>query len=326
MGGDLIITRRCLVRRALACALVLGSPAHGVCQQRGLGPGAPALATTRYEAGVARYRAGDFSGAATEFRVALSALPGSATLAFNLGRAEERAGQLEAAILAYRRYLELAPLADDRREVETVLSTLEQQLDRSRPWVEVEASVAGATLRIDGADAGPAPRRIRLAAGGHAVEAAAPRHRPASLRIDVQADAPRRWRLELEPEEVSTAAPAPASSLPADPPPVRTRVALGWVATGLGAVALGVGIQQTVTAAGIASDAESPAAGDADRQARLSDDLDGAKLGMGLGYGLGAAFVGVGLGLLLWPETAETQPNSARVHVGPTHVVLGGQF
>jgi TolA-binding protein len=66
----------------IAAMSVLSATARG--EERSLGPGAPALATARYEAGIARYRAGDFAGAAAEFRIALSAMPGSAILAYNL--------------------------------------------------------------------------------------------------------------------------------------------------------------------------------------------------------------------------------------------------
>jgi tetratricopeptide (TPR) repeat protein len=308
-------------------AVLLGAWAwapEAVAQDRSLGPGAPALATTRYEAGIARYRAGDYAGAASEFRIALSAMPGSAILAYNLGKAEERAQQWEAALSAYTRYLELAPLAEDRAEVQTVVQSIQSTLDRVKPFTDIETEPPGASLLVDGAEIGMTPVKVRLPIGAHDVVASAPGYAAARQRIELAPEGPRKFRLTLEPTPASATSAstlAPPAPSPATEP--DTRRILAWSAVGLGAVALGFGVHQTITAADAANQGADPGAGDAARQARLREDLDAARLGMGLGFGLGAAFLGAGLALFLWPESP-TGPGAAALSFDG--FTFGGRF
>jgi tetratricopeptide (TPR) repeat protein len=314
------LTDRHITRFAMTAALLVAWVSPSVAQEKSLGPGAPALATSRYEAGIARYRAGDYAGAASEFRVALSAMPGSAILAYNLGRSEERAQQWEAALTAYGRYLELAPLAEDRADVQTIVGSLQATLEHVKPLSDIETDPPGATLLIDGAEAGASPARLRLSIGGHDVVASADGHEVARQRIEVAPDGPRKFRLRL------TAATTPAAVsnevAPAPEAGQGTRRILAWSGLGLGAVALGIGVHQTILAADAAERGADPGAGDASRQARLREDLDAAQLGMGLGYGLGAALLGTGLALLLWPESP-TRPTAA---FSAEAFAVGGRF
>ncbi|MCA9560913.1 MAG: hypothetical protein KC583_20335, partial [Myxococcales bacterium] len=102
------MARRLLRRCCLAAALVgLATPA--AANTRALGAGAPEAAEQRYQIGLQMYRAGRFAEAAREFRVALTMVPDSARLAYNLARSLERSDQLEAAIEHYQLYLRLSP-------------------------------------------------------------------------------------------------------------------------------------------------------------------------------------------------------------------------
>jgi hypothetical protein len=142
----------------------------------------------------------------------------------------------------------------------------------------------------------------------------------------VATDGPRRWALTLRPHPAPKAPPPAVVAAPLSAPEAGpgTRRILAWSALGIGALGLGLGVHQTISAADLADQGANPGAGDADRQARLRRDLDSATLGMGLGYGLGSALVGTGVALLLWPDGTEAP--SAAVSAGPGGAVIGGRF
>ena len=98
-----------------------------------LGPDASPIAVSRYKTGIKLYRAADYKGAAREFTVALGVMPNSAKLAYNAARSFERADDPREAIRLYQRYLELAPDAKDRADVEAVVATLEQLAPEEKP-------------------------------------------------------------------------------------------------------------------------------------------------------------------------------------------------
>ncbi len=93
--------------------------------------------------GAARYRAGDFAGAAE----ALAAQPDAASQ-YNLGNALAKAGKLEEAVSAYERTLAMTPNDDDARfNHDLVKKLLEQQPPKPKPSKD-ESSKA----KQDGAD------------------------------------------------------------------------------------------------------------------------------------------------------------------------------
>ena len=73
-------------------------------------------ARASFEQAVRAFRAGSFAEAAAAFRRAQELAPHPATL-FNLARAEERAGHVDAAVEAYDAYLAIAPTPPDADEV-----------------------------------------------------------------------------------------------------------------------------------------------------------------------------------------------------------------
>lgn len=161
-------------RAALALTLCAASPAPAQTDAapasapasaapRELEPGAPPLATQRYRTGIEMYLRGDFAGAAREFKVAQAVAPDSPKLAYNLARSLERAGDVPGAVAAYRRYLEVAPQAADRADVERVLAVLEREASPApasapapassqpgRPDLAAEAPVERPSERTDG--------------------------------------------------------------------------------------------------------------------------------------------------------------------------------
>jgi Flp pilus assembly protein TadD len=65
--------------------------------------------------GLARYRAGDWPGAAAEFEAVIGIVPGSAEAHNNLGACLERMGRLEEALTHYAETVRLAPESADAR-------------------------------------------------------------------------------------------------------------------------------------------------------------------------------------------------------------------
>jgi tetratricopeptide (TPR) repeat protein len=80
-----------------------------------------------FEAGRAAYQANDFQTAIREFKAA-EALKPSAILSYNIGLANEKLGRRRVAVRYFRRYLESAPQAPNRAEVEGKISTLEHDI------------------------------------------------------------------------------------------------------------------------------------------------------------------------------------------------------
>lgn len=173
-------------RAALALMLCAASPAPAQTPAapapasqapRELEPGAPPLATQRYRTGIEMYLRGDFAGAAREFKVAQALAPDSAKLAYNLARSLERAGDVPGAVAAYHRYLQLAPQAADREDVQRVLAVLEREAtpapasapDQASAQADLAAEAPAAPP--DDASSGPGARELGiwgLAAGAGA--------------------------------------------------------------------------------------------------------------------------------------------------------------
>ncbi len=101
-----------------ACLLVSATWSPALAQKSALPADAPAQAQQRYRIAVELYRDKEYADAAREFRIAFKLYPSSPRLAYNLARCLERSDQPAEAVEIYRRYLELAPKAEDRAQVE----------------------------------------------------------------------------------------------------------------------------------------------------------------------------------------------------------------
>lgn len=117
-------------------------------------PGAEVDPGAAFAAGAAAFEAGDFETAKTWFERAYAADP-APILVYNLARAHEEMGQAEAATRYFRAYLEAAPDATDRADVERRIRVMEAIVERGassyRPWAWAAGGVAlgaavGATL------------------------------------------------------------------------------------------------------------------------------------------------------------------------------------
>lgn len=115
-----------IVRFVFALLLLLSSGAtalaQGTAEEQAL-----AEAKRHFEAGKNAYTAGDYQVAIREFKAA-EALRPSPMLAYNIGLANEKLGKRRVAVKYYRRYLEGAPGAPNRAEVEGRITTLERDI------------------------------------------------------------------------------------------------------------------------------------------------------------------------------------------------------
>ena len=92
---------------------------------------ARATAAELFKASAETYRQGDFKGTVTLLSQAYALDPQPVVL-YNLGRAHEGLGDLDAAIDAYDRYLKADPKAPDRASIEQRVATLQRQRDERR--------------------------------------------------------------------------------------------------------------------------------------------------------------------------------------------------
>lgn len=153
-------------------------------------------ARTLYEAGGRAYRAGRYDIAIDAFEsarriserdVVVFALAQSYRLRYFKGGA---LGDLEAAVAAYRRYLELVPEGERAFHAARHLAAIEPFLDRRRiEMVSEEAppprarfivasDVEDAIARIDDGPAQPVPATFEVEPGPHVIQVEAPGHQP----------------------------------------------------------------------------------------------------------------------------------------------------
>jgi hypothetical protein len=108
-----------------------------------------------FDAGVKHYNLGHFQEAIVEFEKAYNADP-APILLFNIAQSHRQLNNKERALFFYRRYLEQAPAAPNRGEVEQRMKDLAQQLEaekvlKQKPPTEVETAERG------GPGSGPQP-------------------------------------------------------------------------------------------------------------------------------------------------------------------------
>ncbi len=132
-------------------------------------PAARAEARRLFVQGEKEFASGAVAAAESSFRQSFSLLPLPAT-AFNLARCAQQTNATAAAIGWYRRYLRLAPAADDRAQVEAALAAQNKRLAaRGVQALTLFLSPAGATARVD--DGAPVRdgATLELAPGSHQV-------------------------------------------------------------------------------------------------------------------------------------------------------------
>jgi tetratricopeptide (TPR) repeat protein len=238
---------------------------------------AKASARQHYERGVTQYNLGHFNAAIPEFEKAyeLESVP---VLLYNIAQAHRQLGNNERAIFFYRRYIEAAPKAANRADVERRIRELEEVVRKqgeakSKPPTQVEP-IAG--------DVGGGGRP------GETASAASPAVTAPPAASSLSA--------ATTPSAASTAAPAATATTRSEEPPAESsgkgrRLRIGGIATAAaGGACIVTGI---VFGAMASSKSDSVASATAFDPAADSAGRRDATL-QWVFYGVGAAAVGAG--------------------------------
>jgi hypothetical protein len=231
--------RRKMFAACLAAALLCGAaPAAAVDKEE---------AKKHFEAGITLLKAEDFEGAATAFETSVRLFPTGTSL-FNLAncyKALHRYG--ESLEVLHRLEAEFAGRLGD--ELKSEVRNMRESLERVVGRLEVAATPAGASIRVDGRDAGKSPLEapLVLGPGEHEIEAAMHGYTPEkrTVRVEPRSKTGMLFELQQLPADGPAAEPepGPAKSPPEEPVPAGHGALWtgGWAVTGIGAALLVAG-------------------------------------------------------------------------------------
>ena len=237
-------------------------------------------ARAAFQAAQALYQASRFADALTKFQEA-QALKPHPVIIFNIARCHEQLGALPQALAAYREYLRLSPEASDRAAVAASIASLEKRVPQNSQLV-VSVEPPGAVVQVDGKRVGSSPASIELPPGEHSLEVSAEGYEPFKRSFTMSAQRPLEMNVSLSAKAPVVVAPVVVADAPTWPPeltpagappppplvsqpdePRRTRT-FTWIAGGTaiasGAVATGLGIGASLTAADLRSGVVRPTA------------------------------------------------------------------
>jgi tetratricopeptide (TPR) repeat protein len=270
----------------LACGGCLSLAAAPVLAQD-VAPASPASASVmldkarvrearqHFSAASEHYRAGRFREALRGFELAERLVP-SPELSFNIARAHEQLGEIEAAIEHYERYVAARGEASDVGSVSARIAALRGSLEQ-RPVRAMETAALridaepGAEIKLDGTLLGVAPidRIVWVEPGTHVLEAELSGHAPYRGEIDAPAGSMVAGSVELVqhssvPDRGERAAPrgAPAASSGASLPV--------WIAGGACIASAAVGGAARISAESSRSGGDLDAANSADGVAGIA--------------------------------------------------------
>jgi hypothetical protein len=180
-------------------------------------PSAKGEARRHHEAGLALVKNKSFGEAIAEFNQAYD-LGHDATVLHEIGRAYIAIDQPVFAVDSLKKYLrvagkQLSPAK--RRAVEAEIAKQENRI----ATLQIQSSVAGAVLRIDGMDMGKTPlaEAVRVTSGAHLLTLVADGHRPHEQRLELAGGDRRTIDIHLEPD--AAVAPAATAEMPTPPAP-----------------------------------------------------------------------------------------------------------
>ena len=260
----------------------------------------------------------DFAGALSSLRQAdqiLDGLPQQALIRYNIARTLEETGDVDGALTAYTRYLEIATDEARQERAKTAIKALELK----RPAQLVVECEALAKIEIAGVTTEPVPcpwRGAKLPPGDYQIKAHHDGQPVTEHTVSLEPGGSRTLDLAIHAQVQDTV--APPASTGRDPWP--------WVMIGSGALLAGAGSWVHLSAATARDDAEAidTVVNDAQtlkaNQAKRADLVSSFETRQAIAwacYGVGAAAIGTGVYLWL---TQDDQP--AAVTLTPTGVMV----
>ena len=148
-------------------------------------------ARAHFDQGAVFFERENYEAALAEFDRAYELLQGNPnqfTVLYNIGQTHERLFQYDAALTAYREYLERGgEQADDRVAVQATMRALDSLLST----IHVVTNVARADVWLDDRRIGNAPGELRIPGGRHVLQLRAPGYLPNQVEVQIVARARR---------------------------------------------------------------------------------------------------------------------------------------
>ncbi len=159
--------------------------------------------TSPYEArmmsGRRAYTRGDFEGAITNFKAAFDEAPQAAPL-YNIAKSFEKMARYEDAIDYYQQYLELAPNAPDRSDVQSIIERLRRDLKARFQELSVASNPPGADVYLDDRNEGIIGQtnlRAKIKPGPHTLFIDLNGYEPVRREFSMPDDSPLRLEFDL---------------------------------------------------------------------------------------------------------------------------------
>src|SRR5580698_119192 len=178
------------MKRALLLALALGGPANlvpraALAQSSDAAPEAQRTeAAERFDRGLRLFNRGDTAGALAEFRRAYVLIPNVLVL-YNIGLVYAQMGRPVESSDALAQVL-ASPGALSPERLATARRTHDEQIAQTAE-ITVTANVDGATVEVDGVEAGKLPlaRPLRVTSGNHVIGAIAAGFAPLRREVTI---------------------------------------------------------------------------------------------------------------------------------------------
>jgi hypothetical protein len=272
-----------------------------------------AAAKRHYSEGDKKYKAGDFSGALTEFKAA-NDIKSTPQAERYIGMTEDNLGHYAAAADWYDKFLAHVPekLASEGDEIKK----RDAEIKALPGKVHIDSAPSGANVAVDDKpQSTPAPLDIELPPGPHNIKLSAQGRLPAEKQIDVGYASAQTVTVTLEsappppvappPPPVAVAPPSPPVT-PPPPPEPRSKVP-AYITGALAVAAAGVGTVFGVIALGDKSDF------DKTPTTKIADNGDTHSLIADMSFGVAITFGVTSAVLFLTKDEAPAAASTSRV-------------